>query len=111
MVIDAGRAILGEESFRVRCDPAKELVLVMRTAADASANVRGTEGTGRRTIEFPQAGLILEVNGTPVARSTFQPSEGWEELVLRVPAAALTGPEAAIRVSGRYASFHYWFFQ
>jgi len=110
VVIDAGRAILGEEVFRVRCEPNRDLVVVMRTAGAAGANVLAAEGTSRHTIEFPQAGLILEVNGTQVARSSFQPSD-WDELTFRVPAAVLAGPEASMRISGRYASFHYWFFQ
>jgi len=86
-------------------------VVVMRTAASIGANVFTAEGSHRREVEFPEAGLIVQIDGTTALRTTFRPGAGWDEEILRIPGAALVRDEALLRVSGQYASFYYWFFQ
>jgi len=110
-VIDAGRAILGHEVFRVRTRPGEELVMVMRTAASMGVNVLRASGSGQFGIEFPEAGLIVSVDGQEATRLTFVPRSGWDEQTVRIPARLVTRESVELRVSGRYASFYYWFFQ
>jgi hypothetical protein len=110
-VLDAGRVILGEERFQVRASPGKDLVIVMRTAAAAEANVVRLEGGGRSRLEIPDAGFALEVNGAPAGRYAFRPGPGWTEKTIRVPGSLVASDPVRLRLSGKYASYYYWTFQ
>jgi hypothetical protein len=68
-------------------------------------------GTGAVRIDFPEAVLSVDVDGSVVADLTFQPRPGWDERVIRVPGASLRSAPMRLRIRGRYASFYYWFFQ
>ena len=110
-VADGGRAILGFESFTIRTVPDKELIIVLRTAPTVNANVFRASGSARLGIEFPEAGIALTVNGQPSGRLVFKPRAGWDEVTIRVTRTLITGGVTTLQLSGRYASFQYWFFQ
>ncbi len=110
-VIDAGRAILGEESFFVDDEPGRDMLIVLRTAPAIDAITRRASGTRAIGIGLPEAQVSVGVDGAPVVRATFHPREGWDEAVLSIPGSALTARRTRLRFSGRYASFQYWFFQ
>jgi hypothetical protein len=110
-VADAGRAILGEETFEVRTRPGRDLVIVARTATSMGANVLRAETAGQFAIEMPRVGVAVEVDGAQAVSAAHAPAAGWDEMVLRVPGALVRGERTALRLKGRYASFHYWFFQ
>jgi len=110
-VIDGGRAILGEESFRVAFERGKDLVIVLRTAPSVNVTLLRASGGGVQGIEIAPASITIEAGGRLLTRSTFRPRAGWDEQLLRVPAAAIEGGATRLRVSGRYASFRYWFYQ
>jgi len=110
VVADAGRVILGQESFRVRANPGQDLVLVMRTAGSAQVAVRSASRTGTFELEVPEGGILLSLGGQPAGRLTLRPEAGWNEFVFRIPARLVTGDEQ-LRLQGRYASYTYWFFQ
>jgi hypothetical protein len=110
-VADGGRVIFGEESFDVRTVPGKDLVIVSRSAASVAANVLRAEGAGQFALEIARAGVTVEVDGAPGPRLVFEPRAAWDELIVRVPGALVTRERTALRLRGRYASFHYWFFQ
>jgi hypothetical protein len=109
-VMDAGRAIFGEESFLVRTRKGKDLVIVLRTTSTVPVNVRRPSGARRFTIDVPRA-LVEVGSGTAVAKGEFAPGPEWSEVALRLPGAALEEGRTKVRVRGRYASFQYWFFQ
>jgi hypothetical protein len=108
LVADGGRAILGGESFRVRAARGKDLVVVLRTANSVSANILRAGGSGQFGVEFPEAGIIVGVDGR---RLSLRPRSGWEELVFRIPGHFLGTNETLLELTGNYASFYYWFFQ
>jgi hypothetical protein len=110
-VLDAGRVILGEESFRVRASPGRDLVIVMRTAAATDVNVLRLEGGGRARLEIPEAGLSVEANGAPAGRHAFRAVQGWSERTIRVAGNLVTTDPVRLRLAGKYASFYYWVFQ
>ncbi|MFI5183971.1 MAG: hypothetical protein ACHQNV_06215 [Vicinamibacteria bacterium] len=110
-VIDAGRAILGEESFVVSAEPGKEMRMVLRTAPAIDATIRRASGSRSIGIEFPEADVSVEIDGTRVVHAALRPRDGWDEAVFSIPGSALTTPKTRLRVFGRYASFQYWFFQ
>jgi hypothetical protein len=110
-VADAGRLILGTESFRVRTRAGRDLIIVMRTADSATAGVMRASGGGQFPMEIPEAGIILRADGRNVGRVTFRPRPGWDEQVFRITADRLHDGYTRLELSGRYASFYYWFFQ
>jgi len=111
VVADGGRAILGSESFSVRAERGKDLVVVMRTAPQVRANVMRAEGSGRFDVAFAEAGMVVEAAGVTSARFQFRPRPGWDEYVFRIPGGFLKEGSTRLTLSGRYASFFYWFYQ
>lgn len=110
-VADAGRVILGSESFRVRTERGRDLLVVMRTAPGAAVGVLRPSGNGVFDVQVQAAGLVLLADGREVLRAARRPAPGWDEWVLRVPAAALGDGATHLELRGRYAAFFYWFFQ
>jgi hypothetical protein len=110
-VADGGRAILGWEAFRVAAQPGRDLLLVARTAGTLDANLLENGGPRRVGIEFPDAALLVWVDGQALGRATFRIEPGWNEIVLRIPGALLRRARPRFEIGGRYASFQYWFFQ
>jgi hypothetical protein len=110
-IADGGRAILGGESFRISAQEGRDLLVVLRTAPAIDANLLQVGGARRLGIEFPEAVLNLSLDGQSAVRETFRTQAGWNERVLRVPGNLVRGPRPRLEVSGRYASFQYWFYQ
>ncbi len=116
IVADAGRAILGGETFRVRTSRGRDLVVVFRTSPAVEARVTrppalGLSGPPALEIEIPEAGIIVRAGNRSFPSVTFRNVRGWNEHVLRVSGDALTEGETALVLRGRYGSFHYWFYQ
>ena len=110
-VADAGRAILGRESFLVRTVPGRDLVVVMRTAAAVDAAVLRVGGGGITGLTFPTAGVAVSVDGQRAGTFRLEPASGWDEWVLRLPGSAIRTGSTRLELSGRYASFYYWMYQ
>jgi hypothetical protein len=110
-LIDAGRVILGREAFTIRARPGRELVGVLRTAADVGANVYRAAGNGELALAIAEAGIVLSVDGETVTQLAFRPRGGWDEVVFRVPASLMRRERSRLELKGRYAAYHYWFFQ
>jgi hypothetical protein len=108
---DAGRAVLGSESFVLSHAPGRDLVLVLRTAPDLQVALWRPGGVTRHELGFAKLKLAFEANGRPVGELAVEPQPGWHEAALRVPAAALGEGRTRLRVRGRFASFRYWAFQ
>ena len=111
VVADAGRAILGHETFRVRTRKGRDLVVVMRTSSSLEANVMRAGGSGQFRVEIAEAGLIVQTAGQTSARVAFRPRPGWDEQAFRIPGSFLEDGHTAVTLTGRYSSFYYWFFQ
>jgi hypothetical protein len=112
VVMDAGRAILGEETFRVRTPrPGHDLLLVQRTAPSASATIFRISGPTTLDIGFQEEGLQVFVDGRPWQTIHAHPTPGWDEQVLRIPGTLVRGSETELRLAGRYSAFYYWFYQ
>ena len=110
-VADAGRAIIGSESFEVNTTPGRDLVIVMRTAQVVPVNVLRPGGSGGEPLQFVEAELDALADGRPAAHARFRPRAGWDEAMVVIPGAALTRPRTRIELTGRYAAYRYWFFQ
>jgi hypothetical protein len=109
-VADAGRMILGRESFRVKASPGRDLVMVLRTAGSAQVGVLGAATSGTFELEVPEAGIQVTASGEVVGRISFRPVPGWNEVVFRIPARLVRGDNTLL-LQGQYTSYFYWFFQ
>jgi hypothetical protein len=111
-VADAGRVIVGSESFLVRgTAPGRDLVVLMRTAPSHTANLLRASGRSAQVFAFPEAGLRLFAGGREAAHWRGTPRDGWDEVVLRVPGTLVGAPDTRLTLRGRYASFYFWFLQ
>jgi hypothetical protein len=111
VVLDGGRAILGWERFRIRVQPGRDLVVVWRTAPELAATVMRASGSAVVPVGFAEAELSLSIDGRMVQRVSFRPLPGWDERRFQVPGSLLQRDRPELLLSGRYASFQYWFFQ
>jgi hypothetical protein len=110
-VADAGRAILGSESFRVRTRRGRDLVVVLRTNAQVEVRALRAQGGLAAPLEMEEAGLVVGVGDRPVLRVALHNQPGWNEHVFRLRGEALADGTTALQLSGRYAAFYYWFYQ
>jgi hypothetical protein len=110
-VVDAGRLILGDESFEIAATPGRDLVAILRTTPSASAGVRRASGSTVTTLDLGIAEVALDVGGTRAAEASLPLRPGWNEVAVRVPGSAIAAERLRLRFHGRYASFYFWFFQ
>lgn len=115
-VADSGRPILGSERFRVKTARGRDLVVVFRTLASVQGRTSRSPGSltvgfQSHTIEMSEAGFIVRVGGRSLPALVFRNGPGWNEHLFRIPAEALSEGTTELQLSGRYASFYYWFFQ
>jgi 4-amino-4-deoxy-L-arabinose transferase-like glycosyltransferase len=108
---DAGRLIVGSESFRVRSHAGRDLVVVLRTRSPVLARAMRAQGGLAVPVEVSTAGLVVRTGGREVRRLALSNRPGWNEHVFRVPAEAVAEGTTGLELSGRYAAFHYWFYQ
>jgi hypothetical protein len=108
---DAGRLIAGGESFRVRTHGGRALVVVLRSRSPVVVRSMRAQGTVAVPIDVASMGIVVRVAGREVARLALANRPGWNEHVFQVPAAAVSEGTTELALSGRYDSFHYWFYQ
>jgi 4-amino-4-deoxy-L-arabinose transferase-like glycosyltransferase len=108
---DAGRLIVGGESFRVRTRGGRALVVVMRSRSPVVVRALRAQGGLTVPVEVRGMGIVVRAGGREVARFEFANGTGWNEHVFRLPAEAVSEGATDLALSGRYAAFHYWFYQ
>jgi hypothetical protein len=108
---DAGRLVLGRESFRVRTHGGRELVVVLRTRSSIAARALRAQGPLAVPVELPEAGFAVRVDGREILRLALPNRPGWNEHVVRLPGSAVAEGTTGLELVGRYASFRYWFYQ
>jgi hypothetical protein len=108
---DAGRAVVGEESFAVRgLSAGRDALLVMRTAPEAAARVLRASGARTLSLGLSESRVALRAGNRTIDDRGFRPRAGWDEISFLIPAASV-GERVRLTVSGRYASFRYWVYQ
>jgi hypothetical protein len=109
---DAGRLVLGREVLRVKNTRAgRDLVVVMRTRTPTDARFLRGSGPTQTAVALPSTVLTVSATGRVVAQVRAPNVDGWNEHVLRVPGDAVADGTTALELSGRYASYRFWFYQ
>jgi hypothetical protein len=104
--------VLGGESFTVRGTRAgRDLVVVLRTHSPAEARLLRARGPTISTFALPTVTMTLGVAGKTVARLDLPNADGWNEHVLRVPGSVVSDGSTRLSLTGRYASYRFWFYQ
>jgi integrase/recombinase XerC len=86
--------------------PAKPCV--SRTCRKAAVTPRSCATSG---VPDCASVLSIAIDGQTAVRETFRTQPGWNEHAVRITGNLVRGPRPRLEVSGRYASFQYWFFQ
>ena len=110
-IADGGRAILGSESFRDLRAAGRDLLVVLRTAPAIDANLLQVRDPGAWASSSRRPCSASPSTGRRAVRETFRTQPGWNEHAVRIAGNLVRGPRPRLEVSGRYASFQYWFFQ
>lgn len=111
---DAGRVIMGSESFVVPTRPQEELTIVMRMTGRCRAYRSSPFLSGfMEVLTGSPNQLTLWVNGRCLGEEEVKihQDDSWSEVVLRIPGELIASGRTRIEISGRYTSFYYWFFQ
>jgi hypothetical protein len=109
---DAGRLVLGGESLRVwNTRAGRDLVVVVRTRTPTGARFLRMSGSTETTVRLPTTVMTVRAGGRVVAQVRAPNAEGWSEHVVRVPAAAVSEGATNLDLTGRYASYRFWFYQ
>jgi hypothetical protein len=111
VLADAGRLIVGGESFRVRTHGGRGLVVVLRSRSPLVATTMRARGTAAVPIDVPEVGIVVRVGGREALRLARPNGPGWSEHVFRVPPDLVSEGATDLELSGRYPAFHYWFYQ
>jgi hypothetical protein len=111
LLADAGRLIVGGESFRVRTHGGRAVVVVLRSRSPVGVRSLRAQGGLAVPVDVAGMGIVVRAGGREVARLALANRPGWNEHVFRVPADAVSEGPTELTLSGRYASFHYWFYQ
>jgi hypothetical protein len=110
-LLDAGRVVLGQENFEIRARPGKNMILVLRTADAAEANVYTTEGSRRTTLALGQPWIDIRCDGVALPRVSFRPELGWNEITVVIPGERIRQDRLRLELRGHYAAYYYWFYQ
>ena len=98
---------------RMVVEGGRELVVVMRSHGAVAARTMDFGVFNPRTlpVRLPVARLLVRSNGQARARLELANGEGWSEHVFRIPAEGVSEGRTVLQLTGRYASFRYWFYQ
>jgi len=108
---DAGRLIVGGESFRVRTRGGRDLMVVLRSRSPVVVRSLRAQGGLAIPVDVPAMGIVVRAGERQVARLALANGPGWNEHVFTVPAEAVAEGTTDLALSGRYAAFHYWIYQ
>ncbi len=71
----------------------------------------GGFGSTSYAVALPEEGLTVRIGGALAARVSLRPRPGWNEFRFKIPASLVRENRTRLDISGRYASFYYWFYQ
>jgi len=115
-VTEAGRAVVGSESFRLHLVPHRPLRLVLRTAADLPADVCAFEDSYPAiSVGFnPDSRLNILVDGESAGVFDVHLDTNatvWSEVVIDLPAERIQSAQPEITVAGDHVAMCYWAYQ
>jgi hypothetical protein len=112
---EAGKLVLGSESFTVRhAAPNESLSLVLRTGISAEGDIYfGRQHSKIKNLELNETIVLrLFVNGSEVPVEPLPLNKkGFSEVVMSIPSNFIDSETLQIKVLGDHVSYAYWFYQ
>ena len=113
-IFEAGRAIIGNDSFMVNAERRKPLTIILRTSASLDCPSDGTIPNHFSTTFVNPLHLQVHIGGQPVTDAYLTLSTNvteFTDVALTVPADSLPGGPTRLTIVGDHAAFGYWFYQ
>ncbi|VGO20908.1 hypothetical protein [Pontiella sulfatireligans] len=112
---EVGRIIMGSESFTIHNTiPGKPVRMVLRSSRSAAGKCfvgRQTSSIEHLEMNNPLT-LGIYIDDVAAAWPTVSiPNAEFQEVVLDIPAAFVTGTELDVEIAGDHISYAYWFYQ
>lgn len=112
---EAGRLILGSESFRLsNIDTNKSLTIILRTSKQAHGYVsHGKTSSQFNDLRFNQTlQLSLHIDGEKVPIPELSLNEtGFSEVSITIPSQHIHHPKPLIQINGDHTAYAYWAYQ
>ena len=113
-IVEAGRILLGGDEMTVSLMPGKDVEVVLRTLAKATAFAPGALGAaagGKCEFASPME-LHVEVDGRVVGHVTFNiEAEGFTDAHFTISGSEITASPCRITFHGDHIACGYWFYQ
>ena len=113
-IFEAGRAVIGNDSFTVKAERGKPLTIILRTAASLDCPSNGTIQNRFSTSFVNPLHLQVHIGGQAVTDAYLTLSTNvtdFTDVALTVPAESLPGGQTRLTIVGDHAAFGYWFYQ
>ena len=113
-IFEAGRAVIGNESFTVNAERGKPLTIILRTAAKLECPSDGAIPNRFSTSFVNPLHLQVHIGDQAVTDAYLTLSTNvtdFTDVALTVPAASLPGGKTRLTIVGDHAAFGYWFYQ
>ena len=113
-IFEAGRAVIGNDSFVVDAERGKPLTIILRTSASLECPSNGAIPNRFSTSFVNPLHLQVHIGGQPVADAYLTLSTNvteFTDVALTVPAESLPGGQTRLTIVGDHAAFGYWFYQ
>lgn len=113
-IVEAGRLLLGGDEMTVPLSLGKDVEVVLRTAATATATAPGAYGAsagGKCEFSNPME-LHIEVDGREIGHATFMvESKGFSDVHFAIPGSAIVRTPCRVAFHGDHVAYGYWFYQ
>ena len=113
-IFEAGRAIIGNDSFTVNAERGKPLTIILRTGATLDCPSDGAIPNRFSTSFVNPLHLQVHIGGQAVTDAYLTLSTNateFTDVALTVPAESLPGGQTRLTIVGDHAAFAYWFYQ
>ncbi len=112
---EVGRIVMGSESFTIQnATPGKPVHMVLRTSRSAAGHCFvGRQASSIKNLEMNDT-IVLDVlvNGAKVSTPALSiAGVGFREVMMEIPAAAVSSHELNVQIAGDHISYAYWFYQ
>ncbi len=113
-IFEAGRAVIGNDSFMVNAERGKPLTIILRTAAKLECPSDGAIPNRFSTSFVNPLHLQVHIDDQMVTDAYLTLSTNateFTDVALTVPAESLPGGKTRLTVVGDHAAFGYWLYQ
>ena len=113
-IVEAGRLLLGGDEMTIPLALGKDVEVVLRTAATATATAPGAYGAaaGGKCLFSNPMELHIEVDGREIGNAAFYvENKGFSDVHFTIPGSAIVRTPCRVAFHGDHVAYGYWFYQ